>query len=370
MLGQIGRRLLAAGAEPREAALADGGITVEDRLRASREASAELAGFGPKLSALMADETVTDVLINQPGAAWVDRGIGLSEVPIKLSDTDQVRALAVRLAAACGKRLDDGSPICDGTLPQGSRLHAVLPPVAKGCAAISIRKAKPLDFTLTSLLHCGTLTENSAEILRGALRAKLSGIISGATGSGKTTVLGALLNEIPPEQRIVCIEEVSELSINHPDIVHLQERRANVQGFGAVTMSDLVRAAMRMRPDRIVLGECRGEEVRDVLTALNTGHEGGWATIHANNIADVPVRLAALGALAGMSESAVAAQAYAAFDLFVHIRRKRDLRWVAELGVPIRTPQGIHAEMALQVTASGDEKRGSAYDALLERITE
>ena len=205
---------------------------------------------------------------------------------------------------------------------------------------------------------------------------RASCLVTGATGTGKTTLLAALLGLVPEDERIVCIEEASELRPRHPHVVHLQERGANVQGVGAVAMTSLVRTALRMRPDRIVLGECRGPEVRDVLTALNTGHEGGWATLHANSPADVPARLTALGALAGLDEAAVAAQAASALDAVVHLRRQAGTtgarRYVASIGVLRRgvSPAGavLICEEALHVTGDGRLRPGPAVSALRERI--
>ena len=205
---------------------------------------------------------------------------------------------------------------------------------------------------------------------------RASCLVTGATGTGKTTLLAALLSLVPDTERIVCIEEASELRPDHPHVVHLQERGANVQGVGAVSMTSLVCTALRMRPDRIVLGECRGPEVRDVLTALNTGHEGGWATLHANSPADVPARLTALGALAGLDEAAVAAQAASALDAVVHLRRQAGAagarRYVASVGVLRREASPVGAvlicEEALHVTGDGRLRSGPAAAALRERI--
>lgn len=284
----------------------------------------QLEGAGPVLQPLLEDPFVTDVLVNGNQGVWVDRGHGLEEIDHstdELNDPTEVRKLAVRLAATCGQRLDDASPIVDGTFPTGVRLHAVLPPLAAEGTLISLRTQRPVALSLDDLIEFGTTTPEMAEVVRAMISRKANVIISGATGSGKTTLLSALLGLVPYEERIIVIEESAELRPTHPHCVHLQVRHANVQGAGEVSMSDLVRAAMRMRPDRLVLGECRGAEVRDVLAALNTGHEGGWATIHANTAQDVPARLVALGALAGMTEQTVAAQASAALDAVIHIKR-------------------------------------------------
>lgn len=330
--------------------------------------NAELAGFGPQLAPLLQDPTVTDVLINGPQQVWVDSGSGLCKTKLDFGSSANLRALAVRLAGAAGKRLDDAAPIADGTLPGGIRLHAVLPPLAVPYPVISLRcpRAKGLNFA--QLVECGTVPTTLAPVVTALIARKASCFISGATGSGKTTLLSALLELVPANQRIVCIEEVSELFPAHPHLVHLQERSANVQGAGAVPMSSLVRAAMRMRPDRIVLGECRGAEVREVLSAMNTGHEGTWATVHANAVTEVPARLVALGALALMPESTVAAQVVAGVDAFLQIRRLtergRTRRYVSEVGVPVWEQSHLMAQLALKVTPAGQLLRGVGYQRL------
>lgn len=331
---------------------------------------ATVAGYGPALAPYLADDTVTDVLVNGPDALWIDRGAGLEGRPFALRG-DELRALAVTLAAAAGQRLDEASPIVDGTLPDGTRLHAVLPPLTPW-PTLSLRTQRRRHLGIDDLAACGTLAPALTPIVRALVARRASTFISGATGSGKTTLLAAVLGLVPVNERILCIEEVTELRPVHPHVVSLQQRRSNVQAAGAVTLPDLVRAAMRMRPDRIVLGECRGAEVRDVLAAFNTGHEGGWATIHANTAQDVPARLQALGALAGMSEDALALQVAAGVDAVVHIRRAADgvgpTRWVSEIAVPARTGAGLVAQVAVAVTRSGEVERGPAWGCLAARL--
>ena len=314
-------RLLARGEDPARAAAASappgcGAAAVTSTLENLR---ARQRGMDPPLARLLDDPAVTDVLINGT-QAWVDRGGGLVRVDAGIRDEADARRAAIRLASACGVRLDDARPIADGTLPGGVRLHAVLAPVSGSGTLISLRVLGTRRLGISDLEACGTLPGEVGTLLRALVASRANVLVSGATGSGKTTLLSAALALVPAGERIVCIEEVAEIAPAHPHCVHLIERAPNVEGRGAVTLADLVRAAMRMRPDRLVLGECRGPEVRDVLTALNTGHDGGWATIHANGARDVPARLAALGALAGMSESAVAAQAASAIDAVLHLR--------------------------------------------------
>ena len=284
------------------------------------------------------------------------------------SSADARRA-AIRLASASGVRLDDACPIADGTLPGGVRLHAVLAPVSGSGTLISLRVLGTRRLGISDLAACGTLPGAVGTLLRALVASRANVLVSGATGSGKTTLLSAALALVPAGERIVCIEEVTEIAPAHPHCVHLIERAPNVEGRGAVTLADLVRAAMRMRPDRLVLGECRGPEVRDVLTALNTGHDGGWATIHANGAHDVPARLAALGALAGMSEHAVAAQAASAIDAVLHLRRAPSgHRWVSEVGVLTRARGSLECALALSATADGCVTTHEVWASLARRV--
>lgn len=368
------RLLVASGTAPaevirRESAPTAGTAQLLGNLAAM---NSQLSGFGPHLAALLQDPQVTDVLINGPQQVWVDSGRGLCKTKLNFGSPANLRSLAVRLAGAAGKRLDDAAPIADGTLPGGIRLHAVLPPLASPYPVISLRcpRAKGLNFT--QLVESGTVSTALAPVVTALISRRASCFISGSTGSGKTTLLSALLELVPPNQRIVCIEEVSELFPSHPHLVHLQERSANVQGVGAVPMSTLVRAAMRMRPDRIVLGECRGSEVREVLSAMNTGHEGTWATVHANAVTEVPARLVALGALALMPESTVGAQVIAGVDAFLQIRRLTERgstrRYISEVGVPIWDHSHLAAQLALKVTPAGQLLRGAGYRKLSELV--
>lgn len=307
----------------------------------------------------------TDILVNGT-QLWVDRGQGLHECPMpsEISGED-VRRLAVRMAAQAERRLDQASPIVDARMPHGWRLHAVIPPVSPQ-TLMSIRIPKVATTSLDDFVRFGW-DMDSIEWVKRLVRARANVLVSGGTGSGKTTLLTAALGYVDHHERLVCIEEVPEIFPLHPHCVHLHERAPNIQGKGAVTLSELVRAAMRMRPDRMILGECRGPEVRDVMTALNTGHEGGWATIHANSPADVPARLWALGSLAGMSDSAVTSQAASAFDAVIHMGRGCDgQRFIASIAVPMVVKGSLTCEYALIRGASGQMACGQAWEALAE----
>ncbi|MFF2662423.1 TadA family conjugal transfer-associated ATPase [Kitasatospora sp. NPDC058032] len=339
----------------------------DDVLDTVRLLCAELVGAGP-LERLLAAPDVTDVLVNGPDEIWFDRGGGLRRATgVRFADPEAVRRLAHRLATAAGRRLDDARPWVDARLPDGTRLHAVLPPIAAGCTHISLRVCRPRPFDLDELVTGGALPPRGGELLAAVVRARLSLLISGGTGTGKTTLLAALLGLVGPEERIVVAEDSAELRPDHPHVVRLQGRPPNQEGLGELTLRDLVRQALRMRPDRLVVGEVRGAEVADLLAALNTGHEGGTGTVHANTAADVPVRLEALGSLAGLDRPALHSQLRAALDLVVHLVRDQATgrRRVAEIhtldgdrrGLAVTTP-------AVTFTADGATVPGPGWERL------
>ncbi|MGA8114988.1 MAG: TadA family conjugal transfer-associated ATPase [Actinocatenispora sp.] len=279
----------------------------------------DLTGAGP-LEDLLADPMVTDVLVNGT-EVWCDRGAGLQRAPVAWTGHEPVRRLAQRLAAQCGRALDDAHPFVDGRLADGTRLHAVLPPVAADGPCLALRTFRQRAFTLDELVTAGTLTDPLAELLHALVAARFAYLVTGGTGSGKTTLLAALLSLVPGSERVVVVEDAAELHPEHPHVVALTARHANVEGAGEITLRELVRQALRMRPDRIVVGECRGAEVAELLAALNTGHDGGAGTLHANAPADVPARLEALGQLGGLTREALHAQLRAALQVVLHLRR-------------------------------------------------
>ncbi|MZD08407.1 TadA family conjugal transfer-associated ATPase [Streptomyces sp. SID5785] len=309
-------------------------------LGAAGRLRSELVGAGP-LEPLLGDPAVTDVLVSAPDRVWVDRGGGLEPAGVAFESAAAVRRLAQRLAAVVGRRLDDARPWVDARLPDGTRLHAVLPPVAVGCTCLSLRVVRPRAFTLEELVAAGTVPPGGDRVLRSLLDARLSFLISGGTGTGKTTLLSALLGLVGPQERIVLAEDSAELRPDHPHVVRLESRPANQEGAGAVGLDDLVRQALRMRPDRLVVGEVRGAEVVSLLAALNTGHEGGSGTLHANAARDVPVRLEALGTAAGLDRAALHSQLAAAVSVILHLVRDRSgRRRVAQVHVLERDPHG------------------------------
>ncbi|MFJ9040948.1 TadA family conjugal transfer-associated ATPase [Streptomyces sp. NPDC102406] len=309
-------------------------------LGAAGRLRSELVGAGP-LEPLLADASVTDVLVSAPDQVWVDRGGGLERTEIRFESAAAVRRLAQRLAAVVGRRLDDARPWVDARLPDGTRLHAVLPPIAVGCTCLALRVVRPRAFTLKELVAAGTVPPGGDRVLRALLDARLSYLISGGTGSGKTTLLSALLGLVGPQERIVLAEDSAELRPDHPHVVRLEARPANQEGAGAVELADLVRQALRMRPDRLVVGEVRGAEVVSLLAALNTGHEGGCGTVHANAASDVPVRLEALGTAAGLDRAALHSQVAAAVSVVLHLVRDRSgRRRIAQVHVLERDAAG------------------------------
>ena len=276
---------------------------------------------------------VTDLLLNADGVLWRDVGAGLQRVPGWRAPTPaQARSLAVRLVALGGRHLDDAAPVGDVRLAGGLRVHAVLPPVCPEGVLLSIRLPGERMLALDDLVASGSLAPAQHRLLVEAVRARTSLLVSGATGSGKTTLLGALLAEAGPEERLLLVEDVAELRIAHPHVVGLQRRQANAEGAGAVGLAELVREALRMRPDRILLGECRGAEFLEFCAALTSGHAGSAGTLHALSLAEVPARLEALGALCGLGHEAVARLALSAFGLLVHVERRGSWRGVAAIG--------------------------------------
>jgi pilus assembly protein CpaF len=343
LVDRVRSRLATTGGELTQAAVAaavraeSGGVVSDlDVLSALRVLRQEFIGAGP-LDELLRDPRTTDVLVCGPASVWVDRGAGLERTAVRFPDDGAVRRLAQRLAIAAGRRLDDASPYVDGWVADaGVRLHAVLPPVAADGTCLSLRVLRPAAHDLAALRASGTLDTTGEALLRAVLAARLAFVVSGGTGSGKTTILAALLAAVDPLERVVCVEDAEELRPRHPHVVRLVARPANIEGAGGVTLRDLVRQALRMRPDRLIVGEVRGAEVCDLLAALNTGHDGGAGTVHANSAREVPARMEALAATGGLPRDALHSQLAAAVQVVLHMHRlpsgARVLDTVAVLG--------------------------------------
>ncbi|MGQ0841577.1 TadA family conjugal transfer-associated ATPase [Actinokineospora sp.] len=325
---------------------AGGVVGHDDVLDALTLLRQEFVGAGP-LDPLLRDPATTDILVTAPDQVWIDGAHGLRRTDVRFPDEDAVRRLAQRLAMSAGRRLDDAQPCVDGWLPGSAatgrvRLHAVLAPIAAAGTCLSLRVLRPAAHGLADLRRLGTFDGPTHDLLTAIVAARLAFLVSGGTGSGKTTLLSGLLGEVPVTERIVCVEDAGELQPDHPQFVRLVTRPPNIEGAGEVTLRDLVRQGLRMRPDRIVVGEVRGGEVCELLSALNTGHDGGAGTVHANSPAEVPARLEALAALGGLGRDALHSQAAAAIQVVLHMRRTPSgARKLTQIGVLSRTSTSV-----------------------------
>ena len=377
VVDRVRSALVAEGQAPTAADVAralrsDGVLLGADVLLAEAERlHAEMSGAGP-LTRLLRDPLVTDVLVTGPDQVWVDRGSGAEPVDVRFGTDDAVRRLAQRLAAACGRRLDDASPYVDARLPDGTRVHAVLAPVAVSGTCLSLRVPRRRAFALDDLVAAGSVPADVAPWIRAVVDARLAVLVTGGTGTGKTTWLSMLLGMCDPRERLVVVEDSAELAPDHPHVVRLEARPPNIEGSGEITLRDLVRQSLRMRPDRIVVGEVRGAEIVDLLAALNTGHEGGFATVHANAAADVPARLEALALAAGLGRAAVHAQIAAGLDVVVHLVRDRDgrRRWSSLSVAQRRDGFTVLVDALSWPSASAPVVRGDGLDRLRERLGE
>ncbi len=329
----------------------------------------EVVGAGP-LEPLLRTPGVTDVLVNGPEEVLLDRGEGLEPADVRFPDEDAVRRLAQRLAARGGRRLDDAVPHVDVRLPDGTRFHAVLAPVAKPGTLLSLRVPGSRVFGLGDLVGAGTLTGEGARLLRRLVEARVAFLVSGGTGCGKTTLLNTLLSLADPRERLVLVEDAAELRPEHPHVVGLEARPANIEGVGTIGLEVLVRQALRMRPDRLVVGEVRGAEVVDLMAALNTGHEGGCGTLHANSAVDVAARIEALALAAGLPREAAHSQLASAVGVVVHLDRSRGgTRRLRQVAVPVRGGDGlVRMVEAVRFTDEGELVSGPGADQLAGRL--
>jgi pilus assembly protein CpaF len=300
-------------------------LTTEERLKVARDVLHETLGLGP-LEPLLSDPNINDILVNGAQNVWVDRDGCLEFTDIRFKDDNHLLHIIGRIVARVGRRVDESSPIVDARLPDGSRVNAIIPPLAIDGPSLSIRRFRPLPFTIDDLIDKSTMSDSMAEFLGLAVKAKLNILISGGTSAGKTTLLNTLSSFISDDERIVTIEDTAELRLQQRHVVRLESRPSNIEGRGTVSQRDLVKNALRMRPDRIVVGEVRGAEALDMLQAMNTGHEGSLTTVHANTPRDALSRLETLVLLAGidLSERSIREQIGSAFDLVVQIKRLQD----------------------------------------------
>lgn len=338
-----------------------------------RSLAREFSGLG-ELALPLVDPAVTDVLLNGPGPVWIDRGDGLEPTGARIDDPARCREIAVRLATACGVRLDDARPYADGVLtdlPPGVparavRVHAVLGALAGPGACVSLRALSASHRSLTHLEDAGLFPAEIGALLRDLVRRRQSLLVSGGTGAGKTTLLAALLAEVPHTERILLVEDTPELFPDHPHVIGLHTRESGVDGAGAVDVRTLVRQSLRMRPDRIIVGEIRGAEIAELLLAFNTGHTGSAGTVHANGVDAVPGRLTALGALAGMPDAAVVRQVIDGIGVVVHVERTPVGRRVTRIGRFVASGPGVGLGVGLGVETVWDATagRGPAWTAV------
>jgi len=316
-------------------------LSEEQRTLVEARLIADAVGYGP-LERLLADPAVEEVMVNGPSEVWVERAGRLELTEISFGSAQELREAADRLLATAGRRVDDLSPLADARLPDGARVNVALPPLAVDGPVVTIRRFNPDGFSLADLVDHGTIDQKLAGLLAAAVRDGLNLIVSGATGSGKTTTLAALAREIPQDQRVVTIEDAAELRLEHPHVVRLEARPPAPGGGGAVSIRDLLRNSLRMRPDRIVVGEVRGGEAIDMLDAMATGHSGSLSTIHAGSSQGALMRLAGLAHQAGLGivGKSIDERICAAVDLVTHQRRMPDGRRVVDSAALVSSQDG------------------------------
>jgi pilus assembly protein CpaF len=336
VIGELGPQLFNVNMDPvelRERVLADieshlsreSGIAREDRGRITSEIADDILGHGP-LERLLADDSVTEVMVNGPFDIWIERQGRLYETTVHFNDESHLRRIINKMVAQVGRRVDEASPMVDARLPDGSRVNVIIPPLSLSGPLVTIRKfsKKRLDFT--DMIRLGTLTTETAEFLQRCVLARLNILISGGTGTGKTTLLNAVSTSIPESDRIVTIEDAAELRLNQRHVLRLEARPKNIEGEGEIPIRALVRNSLRMRPERIIVGEVRGPESLDMLQAMNTGHDGSLSTVHANSPRDALARIETMVLMAGfdLPVRAIRQQVSAAIDMIVHLERLED----------------------------------------------
>ncbi len=312
-----------------DVALAEAGtpLSSADRTRLVREITSNILGYGP-IEPFLADESITEVMVNSHHTIYVERKGQIEETDVQFASERHLLQVIDRIVAQTGRRIDEASPMVDARLPDGSRVNAIIPPLAITGPSLTIRKFSKDPLTIDDLVSYGTLSHQAAAFLEACVSGKLNILVSGGTGTGKTTMLNVLSSFIPEKERIVTIEDAAELRLAQKHVISLEARPANIEGKGQITIRDLVRNALRMRPDRIIVGECRGSEAVDMLQAMNTGHDGSLTTIHANSPRDALARTETLVLTAGfdLPLKAIRDQIASAFDLIIHTQRLVDGR--------------------------------------------
>src|SRR2546428_2153267 len=303
----------------------ESGISRDDRERLVAEISDDILGHGP-LERLLADDSVTEIMVNGPFDIWVERQGRLYETNVRFNDDSHLRRIINKMVAQVGRRIDESSPMVDARLPDGSRVNIIIPPLSLSGPLITIRKFSKKRLTLDEMIKIGTLNTEAVDYLQRCVHAELNILISGGTGSGKTTLLNALSAAIPDEDRIITIEDAAELRLNQRHVLRLEARPKNIEGEGEIPIRELVRNSLRMRPDRIIVGEVRGSEALDMLQAMNTGHDGSLCTVHANTPRDALARIETMVLMAGfdLPVRAIRQQVASALDLIVHLERLED----------------------------------------------
>jgi pilus assembly protein CpaF len=336
LIADLGRHLFNAEADPltlrgrveaelRERLAKEPGISREDRERLAVELAADILGHGP-IERLLEDETVTEIMVNGPHDVWVERAGRLHKTPVRFTDDGHLQRIISKIVAQVGRRIDESSPMVDARLPDGSRINATIPPLSLSGPLLTIRKFGKTRMDMEALIAKGALTPECAELLDGCVKARLNILIAGGTGSGKTTMLNALSASIPDRERIITIEDAAELYLSQRHVLRLESRPKNIEGEGEIGIRELVKNSLRMRPDRIVVGECRGAEALDMLQAMNTGHDGSLSTLHANTPRDALARLETMVMMSGydLPLRAIREQIASAVDLMIQIERMAD----------------------------------------------
>src|SRR5438128_3160317 len=336
VIGELGPQLFNASMDPialRERVITDirthlgseAGISRDDRERLVSEISDDILGHGP-IERLLADDSVTEIMVNGPFDVWVERQGRLYQTTVRFNDDSHLRRIINKMVAQVGRRIDESSPMVDARLPDGSRVNAVIPPLSLSGPLITIRKFANKRLDLREMIRLGTLSEETVDFLQRCIAAELNILISGGTGTGKTTLLNALSQAVPDSERIVTIEDAAELQLKQAHVLRLEGRPKNIEGMGEISIRDLVRNALRMRPDRIMVGEVRGPEALDMLQAMNTGHDGSLTTVHANAPRDALARIETMVLMAGydLPVRAIRQQVASALDMIIHLERLED----------------------------------------------